>query len=126
MANALIGTLSAEIKILLSLPYIAGAPILIGSGNITHMKARHPEDYAKYGADIASIIMATDYVGVSAKDHSIEYIKQYAVNVEYVKVAVIVSNSGVLFVRSLYVISETKIYNFIKSGTLKQLSSRNP
>ena len=125
MANAIIGNLSAEIISLFSLPYAAEAPILIGPNNIDHMNLKNPADYTKYGKDIAAIIALPDYVGVSSKDGSIEYVKEYGTDGEFLKVAVRVSNNDVLFVRSLYGVNRSKIYKFIESGTLVQISDKD-
>lgn len=53
------------------------------------MQSRHPQDYEKYGADIADILNCPDYVGKNPKDDSIEYVKEYQVDGEFVKVAVL-------------------------------------
>lgn len=120
MANAIVGTLSVEIKNLLGLRFAAGAPILIGPGNIRHMLSRHPYEYAKYGESIPSIVESPDYVGINTKDGSIEYIKEYPENREFIKAAVRASGEGSLFVRSLYVVSGVKILRFVNSGRLRR------
>ena len=89
------------------------------------MNLKHPADYTKYGKDIAAIIALPDYVGVSSKDGSIEYVKEYGTDGEFVKVAVRVSNNDVLFVRSLYGVNRSKIYKFIESGTLVRISDKD-
>ncbi len=116
-----IGVLSEEVINLLSLPYASNSGIYISPGNIAHMKNKHPQDFEKYGADIETIIAAPDYVGLNPKDDSIEYVKNYLVDTEYVKVAVRVSRGGVLFVRSMYVLGTQRTLNFITAGKLKPL-----
>lgn len=58
------------------------------------MKKSHPADFAKYGADLKTILAAPDYVGQNPTDGSIEYVKEYVINGEYVKVAVRIAGSG--------------------------------
>lgn len=116
-----VGTLSANVIAALGLPLQAGQPILLGSGNISHMMNRHPGDYAKYGHQIPTILANPDYVGQNPSDGSIEYVKDFQVNGEYVKVAVRLSGGGTLFARSLYVLNPNRVQNFIKKGTLKKV-----
>ena len=116
-----IGKLEDKVISLLSLDFDSGSPIYIGESNIEHMKNTHPDDYNKYGNKISEIISAPDYLRQNPKDGSIEYVKEYRVNNEFVKVAVRVSGSGVLFARSVYVLNANRINNFIKKGTLKKL-----
>lgn len=105
----------------LNLPIKNEAPIYLGETNIDHMKRRHPADYAKYGQHVRLILSDPDYVGVNPKDNSIEYVKEFQLNGEYVKVAVRVSVSGNYFVRSLYVLNTNRVNNFISKGSLKPL-----
>lgn len=42
---------------------------------------------------------------------------------EHVKVAVRVSNNGLYFARSLYVLNEKRVENFIQKGTLKPIKN---
>lgn len=85
------------------------------------MKSSHFDDYAKYGNDIPNILSSPDFVGVKPKDGSIEYVKEYKTDSEFVKVAVRVSGGGTLFARSLYVLNNNRVYNFISKGTLKKI-----
>lgn len=117
---AIVGVITEEIIALLKLSVPAGTPIYLGSSNIAHMQEKHPEDYEKYGADLPSILAAPDYVGQNPKDGSIEYVKDYVVNGEYVKVAVRISVSGRYFARSMYVLNPNRVQNFIRKGTLKR------
>lgn len=116
-----IGSFSASIIDLLELNIEPGTPIYIADSNIAHMKSAHPNDYAKYGSDISSIIAQPDYVGKNEKDNSVEFTKEYNVDNEFVKVAVRVSTSNVHYVRSLYVLNTGRVHNFIEKGTLKPL-----
>ena len=116
-----VGKLSERVTSLLGLPLQAGKPILLGTGNIAHMMNRHPADYAKYGQYIPYILAAPDYVGQNPSDGSIEYVKDFQINGEYVKVAVRISGGGTLFARSLYVLNPNRVQNFINKGTLKKI-----
>lgn len=117
-----IGKISHEIIKILGLPLNDEADIFIGDSNIIHMKNKHPKDYLKYGSYISDIIKTPDYVGINKKDNSIEYIKSFYINNEYVKVAIRVSNANKYFVRSLYVVNTNRTQNFINKGTLKSLT----
>lgn len=103
----------------LSLP--VGEPIFLGPTNVAHMQAKHAADYIKYGGYIPQILANPDYVGQNPSDGSIEYVKEYQVNNEFVKVAVRISSNGTLFARSLYVLNSNRVNNFIKKGTLKKI-----
>ena len=116
-----IGSIDTSVISALNLNTPAGTPVYIGQSNIDHMKRRHPADYAKYGADIPSIIQNPDYVGLNTADDSIEYVKEYVVDGEFVKVAVRVSMSNKYFIRSLYVLNKNRVNNFINKGTLKKV-----
>lgn len=106
----------------LHLPIVAGTPIMLGENNVEHMKRRHPADYDHYGCDIKAILSTPDYVGKNPKDGSIEFVKEYHIDNEYVKVAVRISLKGTYFARSLYVLNSSRVENFIKRGTLIKVS----
>ena len=116
-----VGRMSAQIISLLGSSLQQDQPIYLGQSNIEHMKKRHSHDYAKYGQHIAQILAQPDYVGENPKDGSIEYVKEFVVNKEHVKLAIRVSGSGTLFVRSLYVLHPNRVQNFITKGTLKKV-----
>ncbi len=116
-----VGRLSARVISLLGLSLKANQPILLGDGNVAHMTSRHPQDYAKYGQYIPLILSNPDYVGKNPSDGSIEYVKDFKINGEFVKVAVRLSGGGVLYARSLYVLSTNRVHNFIQKGTLKKV-----
>lgn len=115
-----VGKIDQHIISLLSLDLAADTPIYLGDSNINHMKTSHPADYAKYCTEIPNIIAAPDYVRVNPKDNSIEYVKEYKIDNEFVKVAVRVSGGGKLFARSLYILNKNRVQNFISKGTLKK------
>lgn len=95
---------------------------MLGESNVEHMKKRHPADYDKYGCDIELILSEPDYVGQNPKDSSIEYVKGYHIDGKYVKVAVRLSAKGTYFARSIYVLNNSRVTNFIAKGTLIKIS----
>jgi hypothetical protein len=115
-----VGEIDERIIKALGLTVAPAAPIYIGQSNIAHMQTSHPADYAKYCNKIPSIIKEPDYIRLNPKDGSIEYVKEFKTDNEYVKVAVRVSGQGVLFARSLYVLNNKRVLDFISKGTLKK------
>ena len=114
----LVGAISARVSSALGLDVAEDTPIYLGESNVQHMISRHPADYQKYGAYIPEILAQPDYVGMNAKDGSIEYVKEFVVDGEYVKVAVRVTGTGQFYARSLYVLNNNRVKNFIAKGTL--------
>ncbi len=115
-----VGSLSSRVIALLNLNDPADVPILLGDSNIAHMQSSHPDAYKKYGGTIPDILKSPDYVGLNPSDGSIEFVKEYKIDNEFVKVAVRVSGGGHLFARSIYVLNSNRVENFIKRGTLKK------
>ena len=60
------------------------------------------QDYEKYGKDISKIIENPTYVARNPTQGSIEYIKEYKINNEFVLVAVRISNKGTMFAKTLF------------------------
>lgn len=120
-SNQKVGKLSARVISLLGLSQQQDQPILLGASNIAHMQAKHPADYQKYGKYIPQILSKPDYVRLNTKDSSIEYVKDFQINGEYVKVAVRASGNGTLYARSVYVLTPQRVQNFIKNGSLKKV-----
>lgn len=117
-----VGTVSKKVIELLGLDNVnVDTPIYLGDSNIEHMRLRHPNDYLKYGADISMIINNADYVGINVSDDSIEYVKEYKINDEFVKVAVRVSKGNVFYARSIYVLNKNRVKNYIAKNTLKKM-----
>lgn len=116
--NKKIGIVNERVIQLLGISIEKNTEIFLGNDNIVHMQKRHLSDYAKYGSEIADIIASPDYVGYHEKDDSIEYVKEYPVNNEFVKVAVRPTRNGNYFARSLYILNNSRVRNFIKKGTL--------
>ena len=123
VVNRKIGVISEQVSDILGNPEEAGKKIYIGEGNIAHMKNRHPADYQKYGDYIEYIISTPDFVGINPKDQSIEYVKEFSVDDEFVKVAVRVSSGGQYYARTLYVLKNSRVNNFIAQGTLKVIKN---
>ena len=118
-----IGILTKEIIDILNLSLTHEADIFIGDSNITHIKRKHMNAYIKYGKYIKDILKEPDFVGLNKKDNSIEYVKEFVIdNREYVKVAIRVSITNKLFVRTLYILNNNRVQNFIKKNTLKPLT----
>lgn len=84
------------------------------------MQTSHPSDFAKYGGELINILAYPDYVGANPKDGSMEYVKEFLMDGEYVKVAVRLSGKGLYFARSLYVLNPKRVQNYIAKGTLKK------
>lgn len=116
-----VGSIKSDVINALGLTVADNTPIYLGTSNIQHMNQRHPADYQKYGAHIPTILADPDYVGVNPSDGSIEYVKEFLVAGEYVKVAVRISGTGKYYARSLYVLNSNRVRNFIAKGTLKRL-----
>lgn len=116
-----VGMISSQVISVLGLNIAVNTPIFIGASNIAHMQNSHPADYAKYGKNIPDILGSPDYVRINPKDGSIEYVKEYKIDGEFVKVAVRVSAGGNLYARSVYVLNNNRVYDFISKGTLKKI-----
>ena len=116
-----VGRISLRVISLLGLELHPDQPIFLGDSNISHMQERHPQDYIKYGSLIPQILEAPDYVGRNPKDDSIEYVKEFEIDNAFVKVAVRLSSGGALYARSLYVLNNRRVYNYIQKGTLKKV-----
>lgn len=116
-----IGTLDKRIIDLLGLDKQEDSPIFIGPQNIQHMQNSHPDDYAKYGDKICEIISSPTYVAKHPRKESIEYIKVYEQDNDHVLVAVRASGRGVLFARTLFVMSDEKVEKYKLKNAFKQV-----
>lgn len=110
--NKQIGLVSKKIIQILGLNYENEQPIYIGTSNLKHMEEEHLEDFKKYGANIKDIIENPTYLARNEKKKSIEFIKRYKVENEYVLVAVRVSNNNIHFARTMYVMSKDKVKKY--------------
>lgn len=115
-----VGEISAEVVNILDLDIQPNTPILLGETNLQHMRyGEHHKDYEMYGDKLSLILDNPDYVRFVDDNETIEYIKVFG---RHVKVAVRVSRSGNLFVRSLYVVLKSRTEHYIKIGELKRLT----
>lgn len=118
--NKQIGKVSKKVIELLGLDYKEELPIILGETNIEHMKRQHPRDYDKYGKDIQEIIKRPTYVARNPNQGSIEYIKEYKIEDEFVLVAVRISNKGTMFAKTLFTMTESKKDIYLKKGYAKK------
>ena len=107
-----VGRIKARVVELLGVGYVVDVPINIGEENIEKIKIKHPEDFERYGQDIEKIIASPDYIAKHPKDSSIQYVKVYRQDNDYVMVAVRASSGGKLYVRTLFVMSEEKVFKY--------------
>lgn len=117
---SVIGSISSEIQNLLNLNITNDNRIYLGDTNIAHMQSSHPEDYVKYKDEIPRILATPDYVGINPTDNSIEYVKEYKVDNEFVKVAIRVTTTNKYYARSVYVLNNNRVHNYITKGTMKK------
>lgn len=118
--NKQIGKVNKKVIKLLELEYEEELPILLGDSNVEHMKRQHFEDYKKYGQDIKQILENPTYVAKNPNQGSIEYIKEYKVNNEFVLVAVRISNKGTMFAKTLFTMTERKKNIYLQKGYAKK------
>lgn len=118
--NRQVGKVNKKVIKLLNLEYKEELPIILGDTNIEHMKRQHPVDYAKYGKDIEKIIENPTYVARNPNQGSIEYIKEYRVDNEFVLIAVRISNKGTMFAKTLFTMTERKKNIYLKNGYAKK------
>lgn len=112
--NKQVGKVTNKIIKILGLDYKKEEPIFIGEANINHMKEEHKEDFEKYGANIEDIINNPTYLARNEKKKSIEFIKEYEIDGEFVLVAVRVSSNNVHFARTMYVMADEKVEKYFK------------
>lgn len=103
-----------------NLQFTPNTPIFLGQSNLAHIQTEHPTDFAKYGNKISEILSDPDYIAKHPKKNSVEYIKKYYDHTkqDYVLVAVRASTSGVLYVRSLFVMNNNKVQKYQNKGAL--------
>ena len=66
------------------------------------------------GANIEDIINNPTYLARNEKKKSIEFIKEYKIDNEYVLVAVRVSGNNVHFARTMYIMADEKVEKYFK------------
>ena len=114
-----IGKFSKKIIDLLNLNIPENTEIYIGNQNREHMEKKHSHDYYYYHHLLPNIISNPDYVGIEAKNNSIEYIKEVSIDPSVIiKIAIRVSSNGKYFVRTMYNISDHKIQSALNKGYL--------
>ena len=118
--NTQIGKVNKKVIKLLNLEYKEELPIILGDTNIEHMKRQHPNDYDKYGNKIKDIINNPTYVAKNPNQGSIEYIKEYKVDNEFILVAVRISNKGTMFAKTMFKMTERKINIYLNNGYAKK------
>jgi len=112
-----VGQMKQNVITLLGLTIAPGAPILIGDTNIDHMKASHPEDFAKYFCEIENILANPNYVIPNPNDKgSLQYIKNLDVKVT---VPIRPSGGGKYFARSVYRVGDQE-EKFEKAGLFEK------
>jgi hypothetical protein len=114
-----IGIITKAVIEVLGLDIKENSPIFVSDGNYKHMCDKHPKDFEKYYMHIPKIIRVPNYVGINPKDSTLEYVKEFKINSEFVKVAIRVSGHGIFFVRSMYMFEDA--IKFIKKGRLKKI-----
>ena len=96
--NREIGRITKKVIRILELDYDEEQPVFIGDANIKHMQERHPT-----------------YLARNQKKKSIEFIKEYKTQSDdYVLIAVRVSNNGVHFARTMYIMADEKVEKYLK------------
>lgn len=118
--NKQIGVVNKKVIKLLNLDYKEELPIILGDTNIEHMRREHLEDYNKYGKDIEDIVNNPTYVAKNPNQGSIEYIKEYKIDDEFVLVAVRISNKGTMFAKTLFKMTERKKNIYLNKGYAKK------
>ena len=112
--NNEIGKITFKIIKILKLPYIDEKPIFIGDSNINHMKQKHLEDFIKYGEEIKNIIKNPTYLARNEKKNSIEFIKKYKEQNDFVLVVARLTTNDIYFVRTMYIMSNEKVEKYLK------------
>ncbi|HEL2174970.1 TPA: PBECR2 nuclease fold domain-containing protein [Streptococcus suis] len=113
-----VGQLTKEIIEEFSLSFEEGTEILLSPKRKKHME-KHRDEFSDFDETfdrIHEIIQSPDYIGQHPNGQSLEYIKHIDGNV---LVAVRLSNK--LTVRTMYVIKDTKLENYIKAGRTKKM-----
>lgn len=118
-----VGEFTEKIINQLQLNIPIGTPILIGERNEVHIKSRHPYEYDKYYDRIPDIIAKPDYIGISPKDGSIQFVKEFCINSEYIRIAVKITKNTKCYVKTLHLLSTCNAENYIKKERLKKLDN---
>ncbi|MWV57208.1 PBECR3 domain-containing polyvalent protein [Streptococcus zhangguiae] len=113
-----VGQLTKKIIEEFGLSFEEGTEILLSSKRKKHMEKHRDEfsDFEKTFERIDEIVQNPDYVGRHPNGQSLEYIKKLDGNV-----LVAVRLSEKLSVRTMYVIKDTKLENYLKAGRTKKI-----
>lgn len=118
--KTIIGHISSEVAEL-NIDVYEGEPIYLSDTAIDHIRETHSDAYMKYFEDIQEIIRHPDYIGVAgAYAPSIEYVKTYVTNGENVNIAVRASKGGTLYLRSMFLIEDGRIEDYLRKGKLRK------
>ena len=118
MSEKVVGILNDKIINLLNLDSaLEGKEILLSSKRKKHMKKHKREflDFEKSFNEINLVINEPNYVGLHPDGQSIQFIK---VTNENILLAVKLDKS--LDVRTMYVIKDNKLLNYLNSGRIKK------
>ena len=100
----------------LQLDIVNNTPIYISDNNIQHIRENHSDAYIKYFDSLSDIISDPDYIGIAGvKSKSVEYIKSFNIDGEYVNVAVRATKNGVYYIRSMFIIEDGRINDYLKN-----------
>lgn len=113
-----IGQLTDKVIKAFGLEYEAGKEILLSPKRKKHME-KHRDEFADFDGTferIDEIVQNPDYVGRHPNGQSLEYVKRIDGNV-----LVAVRLSDKLTVRTMYVIKDTKLENYLKAGRTKKM-----
>lgn len=119
-----VGHITEYVETLLGITVAGDRNIYLGETNVIHMQSDHPKDFKKYGDHITVILSDPDYIRLHKKNGSIEYVKEFLCNDEYVKVAVRLSGGNRFYARSLYVLNTERVKFFIENGELKPIQNK--
>lgn len=89
------------------------------------MPKEHPEDFKKYGVEIEDIIKNPTYLARNEKKQSVEFIKEYKINGEFVLVTVRVSGKGKYFARTMYIMDNEKVEKYFKHNYFYKFELEN-
>ena len=113
-----VGQLTKKIIEEFGLSLKEGTEILLSPKRKKHME-KHRDEFSDFDGTferIDEIIQNPDYVGQHPNGQSLEYIKEIDGNV-----LVAVRLSDKLTVRTMYVIKDTKLENYVKAGRTKKM-----
>lgn len=113
-----VGKLSKKVIEAFNLDYELGEDIFLSPQRKRHME-KHRDEFSDFDGvfeRISEIISSPDYVGQHPNGRSLEYIKKIDGNV-----LVAVRLSDKLNVRTMYVIKDSKLENYIKAGRTKKM-----